>query len=82
MVADGNWHFGVALTGIKGAISLERSRRFLGDAVAYGKDAYVATAEATFAELSTDYEPLLRRLTDKLNRTLTEGRATLPLRQR
>jgi hypothetical protein len=78
----GNWQFGVALTGIRGAISHEWERRnWRGNSVAYANDEYIASVEVTFAELAGDYEPILRKLTDKLNRTLTEGRATLPTRR-
>lgn len=72
----GDWDLGLAITGLRGAISSEALHdiRFGMVAGPYPEDGYRASTRATAGEVGTTPLDIATRLTDRLNRVLNDRR--------
>ena len=70
----GPWALGLAVTNLRGAVSLSEHQTAMGRALPFSEDEYRMTTDASFHALEQDPDGLLERLYGRLNRALSGGR--------
>lgn len=70
----GPWTLGLAVTNLRGAVSLFEHQNAMGRALPFSENEYRMTTEAYFDALEQDPDVLVERLFGRLNRALSGGR--------
>ncbi len=70
----GPWILGLAVSNLRGAVSLFENQNLTGHALPYSEDDYRMTTEASFEDLQDNVDVLVERLFGLLNRALTAAR--------